>query len=156
MGKSLTGGTLSLAATLCQEHIAETIASSDPGALMHGPTFMGNPLACAAALASLDLLEREPWKENVSSIEKGLRQGLEACRTLPGVSDVRVLGAIGVVELEQPVDMQRVQPAFVDQGVWIRPFGRLVYTMPPFITDPTTVETICEAIYQVISAHGPD
>ena len=155
VGKSLTGGTLSLAATLCQEKIAETIASSDPGALMHGPTFMGNPLACAASLASLDLLEKEPWQENVSSIEKGLRQGLEPCRTLPGVADVRVLGAIGVVELENPVDMQRVQPAFVDQGVWIRPFGRLVYTMPPFITDAETVNTICEAIHHVIATHGP-
>ena len=92
----------------------------------------------------------------VLPIEKGLRQGLEPCRTLPGVSDVRVLGAIGVVELENPVDMKRVQPAFVEQGVWIRPFGKLVYTMPPFITDPDTVHTICEAIYHVIAAHGPD
>ena len=153
VGKSLTGGTLSLAATLCTEQIAQTIASKEPGALMHGPTFMGNPLACAAAGASLDLLESEPWEENVSSIERGLRNGLEGCRELPGVEEVRVLGAIGVVELKQPVDMSQVQPAFVEEGVWIRPFGRLVYTMPPFITEPEDIQTICQAIENVIRKH---
>ena len=121
---------------------------------MHGPTFMGNPLACSAALASLDLLATEPWADRVSTIEKGLQRGLEACRPLPGVKEVRILGAIGVVELDKPVDMSKVQPAFVDEGVWIRPFGRLVYTMPPFIADAATVEKICNAIHNVIAVHG--
>ena len=154
VGKSLTGGTLTLAATLCQDHIAETIAAADPGALMHGPTFMGNPLACAAALASLDLLKEEPWRERVAGIEAQLGQGLEACRGLRAVHDVRVLGAIGVVELVEPVDMNRVQPAFVDEGVWLRPFGRLIYTMPPFITEPGDVDRICQAIHNVVETHA--
>jgi adenosylmethionine-8-amino-7-oxononanoate aminotransferase len=156
LGKAMTGGTLSLAATLANARIVEAIASGEPGALMHGPTFMGNPLACAAAGASLDLLEREPWQARVRAIAASLRAGLEPCRALPGVADVRVLGAIGVVELEQPVDMAVVQPAFVERGVWIRPFGQLVYTMPPFVTGEAELEKIAAAITEVVrDVHRP-
>jgi adenosylmethionine-8-amino-7-oxononanoate aminotransferase len=152
VGKSLTGGTLTLAATLATEALSQEIAASSPGALMHGPTYMANPLACAAAHASLDLLEREPWQQRVRAIEAQLTTELEPCRSLPGVEDVRILGAIGVVELREPVDMKVIQPAFVDQGVWIRPFGRLVYTMPPFIIDSEDLRRISAAIYRVLSA----
>jgi adenosylmethionine-8-amino-7-oxononanoate aminotransferase len=156
LGKAMTGGTLTLAATLANGRIANAIASGEPGALMHGPTFMGNPLACAAAGASLDLLEREPWQARVRAIAASLRAGLEPCRALPGVADVRVLGAIGVVELEQPVDMAVVQPAFVERGVWIRPFGQLVYTMPPFVTGEAELEKIAAAITEVVrDVHRP-
>ena len=154
VGKALTGGTMTLAATLASPRICEVISSGEPGALMHGPTFMGNPLACAAAGASLDLLEREPWQARVEAIETQLRGELEPCRPLAGVADVRVLGAIGVVELEAPVDMSIVQPAFVEQGVWIRPFGRLVYTMPPYVTGPEDVSAIAAAIRTVVGLYG--
>ena len=156
VGKSLTGGTLTLAATLCTNEVTSTIASVEPGALMHGPTFMGNPLACAAAHASLDLLARGTWQDEVAHIESALQAGLEPCKSIPGVKEVRVLGAIGVVELERPVDMNQVQPAFVDEGVWIRPFGRLVYTMPPFITKREDVDQICTAIKNVLRKHHPN
>jgi len=154
VGKALTGGTLSLAATLVADRVASEIGRARPGALMHGPTFMGNPLACAAANASLDLLEREPWRERVQRIESQLRAGLEPCRGRPGVADVRVLGAIGVVELERPVDMHRVMPAFVERGVWVRPFGRLVYAMPPFVTPPDDVDRIAASIREVALAEA--
>ncbi|MDG2051282.1 MAG: adenosylmethionine--8-amino-7-oxononanoate transaminase [Myxococcota bacterium] len=154
VGKSLTGGTLSLAATLVTERVAETIGQSDPGALMHGPTFMGNPLACAAALASLDLLGQEPWQQRVQAIEKQLQVDLEPCRDLAGVEDVRVLGAIGVVELRDPVDMAVIQPAFVEQGIWIRPFGKLVYTMPPFIIGPNDLSQLTQGISRVLAQHA--
>jgi adenosylmethionine-8-amino-7-oxononanoate aminotransferase len=155
VGKALTGGTLSLAATLASGAICAAIAGGEPGVFMHGPTFMGNPLACAAANASLDLLAREPWRERVEGIAKRLAAGLAPARALRGVADVRVLGAIGVVELEEPVDMAVVQPAFVAAGVWIRPFGRLVYTMPPYVTAPEQLERITRAICEVIGATAP-
>jgi adenosylmethionine-8-amino-7-oxononanoate aminotransferase len=150
VGKALTGGTLTLAATLVSGRVAEAIAAGEPGALMHGPTFMANPLACAAANASLDLLEDEPWRQRVQQIETGLRTGLEPCRGAVGVRDVRVLGAIGVVELDEPVDMAVVQPALVDRGVWVRPFGRLVYLMPPFVTQPGEVAQLAEAVCSIL------
>jgi adenosylmethionine-8-amino-7-oxononanoate aminotransferase len=150
VGKAMTGGTLSLAATLASSAVCAEIARGEPGVFMHGPTFMGNPLACAAAGASLDLLEREPWRDRVARISAGLGAGLAPARALPGVADVRVLGAIGVVELEQPVDMARIQPAFVEAGVWIRPFGRLVYTMPPYVIEPAQLERVTRAICEVI------
>ncbi|MDG2335257.1 MAG: adenosylmethionine--8-amino-7-oxononanoate transaminase [Myxococcota bacterium] len=153
LGKALTGGTLSLAATLVSEEICETIGSGQPGILAHGPTFMGNPLACAAAGASLDLMESTPWRERVIAIEDQLRRELEPCRELPGVSDVRTLGAIGVVELDDPVDMGIIQPAFVEEGVWIRPFGKLVYLMPPFIISPAELSRLTAAIHSVLSRH---
>ena len=119
---------------------------------MHGPTFMANPLACATALASIDLLLGQSWQERVRKMEAGLRKGLEPCRNLPGVTDVRVLGAIGVVELDRPVDMARAPAEFVRRGVWIRPFGRLVYVMPPYIINDTDLATLCAAIGDVVAS----
>jgi adenosylmethionine-8-amino-7-oxononanoate aminotransferase len=152
VGKALTGGTLSLAATLASAAVCEAIAGGEPGVFMHGPTFMANPLACAAAGASLDLLEDGAWRARVAEIEARLRAGLAPCASLPGVVDVRVLGAIGVVELEAPVDMAVVQPAFVEAGVWIRPFGALVYTMPPFVCEGADLDRITGAIGEVLAA----
>lgn len=133
LGKALTGGYLSLAATLASERVARTVCSGEAGALMHGPTFMGNALACAVALASTRLLLAQPWKREIARLEAALREGLAPAARLPGVREVRVLGAIGVIEMEQPVEMERITGLLVAEGVWIRPFGRLVYTMPPFI-----------------------
>jgi adenosylmethionine-8-amino-7-oxononanoate aminotransferase len=151
VGKALTGGTMTLAATLATGAVCQSLGEGDPGVFMHGPTFMGNPLACAAAGASLDLLEETDWATSVASIGAQLASELDPCRRLPAVADVRVLGAIGVIELHEPVDMGVVQPAFVDRGVWIRPFGRLVYTMPPYITEPDDVSRICSVMHDVVS-----
>ncbi len=152
LGKALTGGALTLAATLTSDRVAETIAAGDPGVFMHGPTFMGNPLACAAALASIELLLSSDYGSQVACIEAQLARELAPCRSLPGVADVRVLGAIGVVELERPVDMARVQPALVERGVWLRPFGRLVYTMPPFVIEPSDLTRITGAVHEVLAS----
>src|SRR5690606_3658627 len=130
-GKALTGGMMSFAATVASGRVAEAIAEGPAPVLMHGPTFMGNPLACAAARASLDLLAEGGWQGQVAGIEAGLRRGLAPARGLPGVRDVRVLGAIGVIELREPVDMARAHGFCRDSGVWLRPFGRLLYCMPP-------------------------
>jgi adenosylmethionine-8-amino-7-oxononanoate aminotransferase len=154
LGKSLTGGVMTLAATLASGPICETIGASEAGALMHGPTYMGNPLACRAALASLDLLAAEPWQERVAAIEAQLRHELAPCAELPGVADVRVLGAIGVVELHEPVDMKVVQPAFVDAGVWIRPFGRLVYAMPPYVIGEEDLSLVTGAMREVLARYA--
>ncbi len=133
VGKALTGGYLTLAATLCTPEVAETVSAGEGGGLMHGPTFMANPLACAVALASLALLDEGSWRGRVSSIETGLREGLAPARGQPGVVDVRVLGAIGVIELERPVDVAAATRAAVERGVWLRPFRELVYAMPPYV-----------------------
>ena len=133
LGKALTGGYLSMAATLCTPRVADGVSAGEAGALMHGPTFMGNPLAAAIACASIDLLLSRDWAGEVSGISAGLAEGLEPARGLPGVADVRVLGAIGVIETVSPVDVPRVQGVLLDRGVWLRPFRNLIYTMPPYI-----------------------
>jgi adenosylmethionine---8-amino-7-oxononanoate aminotransferase len=149
-GKALTGGFMSLAATLTTREISETFAAGEAGVFMHGPTFMANPLACAVSLANLTLLESYDWQATIRSIESQLRAELEPCRSLVAVKDVRVLGAIGVIELYDPVNMQEIQPRFVEAGVWLRPFGRLIYTMPPYIIQPTELTVITTAIYKII------
>ena len=141
VGKALTGGYLTLAATLCTRAVADAISAGEGGGLMHGPTFMANPLACAVALASLDLLADGSWRERVGAIERGLRAGLEPARELPGVADVRVLGAIGVVQLEREVDVAAATAAAVERGVWLRPFRDLIYTMPPYVIDEEDLAT---------------
>jgi adenosylmethionine-8-amino-7-oxononanoate aminotransferase len=151
VGKALTGGYLSLAATLTTRDVSETISDGDPGVFMHGPTFMANPLACAAGLASLKLLLESPWQSEISRIEHQLRKGLEPCQQHSGVTDVRVLGAIGVVELMEPVDMATTQPMLVDAGVWVRPFSRLVYLMPPYITQDDDLEKLTAAVVNVVT-----
>ena len=149
VGKALSGGFMSLAATLTTSHISETFSSGEAGVFMHGPTFMGNPLACTVSLANLILLESYDWKTTIAKIETQLKRELAPCRELKAVKDVRVLGAIGAVELHQPVDMAIVQPKFVDLGVWLRPFGRLLYTMPPYIIEPDELSAVTDAIYAV-------
>lgn len=151
LGKALTGGYLTSAATLATEAVAETIGRAEPGVFMHGPTFMGNPLACAIANASIDLLLSGDWQAEIARIERGLQAGLMPCRHLPGVAEVRVLGAIGVVELEEPVKMREIQRRLVEQGVWVRPFGRLVYLMPPYIISDKQLQTLCGAVEAVIA-----
>ncbi|VAW88491.1 Adenosylmethionine-8-amino-7-oxononanoate aminotransferase [hydrothermal vent metagenome] len=151
VGKALTGGYLTLAATLTTTEVSTTISQGNPGVFMHGPTFMANPLACAAGLSSLRLLTESPWQKNISRIEKGLKKGLEPCRHLTGVVDVRVLGAIGVVELADPVNMKTIQPRFVEAGVWVRPFARLVYLMPPYIMSDADLQSLTAAVVDVLS-----
>ncbi|HEY0228935.1 MAG TPA: aminotransferase class III-fold pyridoxal phosphate-dependent enzyme, partial [Mycobacterium sp.] len=154
VGKALTGGYLSLAATLCTTDIAHTISSGEAGALMHGPTFMANPLACAVSVASVEVLLSQDWRARVAEIAAGLADGLEPARTLPGVADVRVCGAIGVIECERPVDLAVATPEALDKGVWLRPFRNLVYAMPPFICTPDQIAQITSAMVEVAGLSG--
>ena len=152
LGKALTGGVMSMAATLATESVCRGIQADSSGVLMHGPTFMANPLACAAANASIDLLCEGDWRQRVSAIEAQLRDELAPCAAMPGVADVRVIGAIGVIEMRQPVNVAAVQAALVERGVWLRPFGRLIYTMPPYVIGPDDLHRLTTAMHDVIAA----
>jgi adenosylmethionine---8-amino-7-oxononanoate aminotransferase len=151
LGKALTGGYLTLAATLASRRVAHGISSGEPGVFMHGPTFMGNPLACAIANASIELLLAQDWAANIQRLERGLTAGLTACQDLPDVAEVRVLGGIGVVEMERPVPMREIQRRLVDSGVWVRPFGRLVYLMPPYVISDAELAQLCAAVVEVVA-----
>ncbi|MFF5920160.1 adenosylmethionine--8-amino-7-oxononanoate transaminase [Streptomyces flavochromogenes] len=152
VGKALTGGYLSMAATLCTTEIAEGISRGEVPVLAHGPTFMGNPLASAVACASIDLLMSQDWALEVKRIETGLREGLAPAAELPGVREVRVLGAIGVVQLDHDVDMAAATEAAVRAGVWLRPFRDLIYTMPPYVTGDEDLARICAAVRAAAAA----
>jgi adenosylmethionine-8-amino-7-oxononanoate aminotransferase len=152
VGKALSAGYLTLAATLCSERVAAAIEASESGVLMHGPTYMANPLACAVANASLDLIEETDAVAAVSAIEGWLDAGLEQARELAGVVEVRTLGAVGVIQLDRPVDVPAATAAALDKGVWIRPFRDLIYVMPPYVSEPADVAQICTAMIAAAQA----
>ncbi|QEQ95917.1 adenosylmethionine--8-amino-7-oxononanoate transaminase [Neptunomonas concharum] len=150
LGKAITGGYMSLAATLTTRHIAETISAGGAGCFMHGPTFMGNPLACAVANTSIKLLLASDWRNNLKRIEKQLIHGLAPATELNITQEVRCLGGIGVIELKQPVESVRIQKMFVDEGIWVRSFGKLVYIMPPYVMDNETLQQLTSAMVRVL------
>nr|WP_026313492.1 adenosylmethionine--8-amino-7-oxononanoate transaminase [Actinomadura flavalba] len=154
VGKALTGGYLTMAATLCTDEVAATISSGEGGALMHGPTYMANPLAAAVASASIDLLESRDWRTEVDTAEAVLTAALHPAADLPGVADTRVLGAIGVIEASSPVDVAAVQEIVMDHGVWLRPFGKLIYTMPPYACTEDHLDHIADAMYAAAASLG--
>ena len=154
LGKALTGGYLTLAATLATTEVAEMVSRSGAGYFMHGPTFMANPLACAVAVASIDLLLSSDWQARVRDIERQMRMELAPCAVMDTVREVRVLGAIGVIEMHEPVDLRALTPRFIEAGVWLRPFGRLVYLMPPYVIDPADLSALTGATRRVLSAAG--
>jgi len=151
LGKALTGGYMTLAATLATNEIADSIRQGEPGVFMHCPTFMANPLACAVALASVSLLLASPWQDRVKNIATLLQQGLSLCQQYEHVKEVRVLGAIGVIELHQAINLQSLQPKFVEAGVWVRPFNKLIYLMPPFIITDQELDQLITAVVKVVS-----
>ncbi|AIL32154.1 adenosylmethionine--8-amino-7-oxononanoate transaminase [Basilea psittacipulmonis] len=150
IGKALTGGYLSFAATLCSHQIADTISQTPPYALMHGPTFMGNALACAVAAASIDLLQNTDWQSKVNHIETIFKQELSVLKHKPYIQDIRALGAIGVIELKEPVTLHDITPMFIQKGVWVRPFGKLVYLMPNYNISDRDLKTLCQATCEVV------
>lgn len=151
LGKAITGGYMTLSATLATSHVANTVCGGKAGCFMHGPTFMANPLACAVATASMEILERNEWQAQTQAIEKQFSQLLPRLAEHPLVKEVRWLGAIGVVEMTTPVDMEKIQAHFVKQGVWIRPFGKLIYMMPPFISQPQHIEKLVHAVESALN-----
>ncbi|WP_413771707.1 adenosylmethionine--8-amino-7-oxononanoate transaminase [Psychrobacter piscatorii] len=150
IGKALTGGYMTFAATLCTRHIADTIHNSDYPALMHGPTFMGNPLACAVACASIDLILSYDIETRTANMQRTMEQALTSAAQLAGVAEVRCLGAVAVIELDDAVDMPIFQSLLIDHGIWVRPFGKLVYIMPPYIITDYELTTLCQALLKVV------
>lgn len=153
VGKALTGGYMTFAATLCTRHIAETISQSDYAALMHGPTFMGNPLACAVACASIDLILSYDIEERTANMQAIMQQHLDVAANLDGVEEVRCLGAVAVIELNEAVNMPVFQSLLIDNGIWVRPFGKLVYIMPPFVITDDELIILCQALLNVVRAY---
>ena len=153
VGKALTGGYMTLAATLTTPHIGETISQGGAGCFMHGPTFMGNPLACAVANKSLELLISSDWKSNVLRIEQGLKTGLAEARNLEPVANVRCLGAIGVIEMKEAVNTVDIQKLFIKRGLWIRPFGKLVYVMPPYVMNNDDLHHLTTGMVEAVAEY---